>query len=109
MSSPRPPGCGPARSLDASAGYSTGEGFRLEAAWEHRNLFRPEGALRIAAIAGTAEQNLSVRFRRNNWGQRDRALLLQFDRRRNTRPPGSLHRASSRVDRQNRAGIGLPA
>ncbi|HMG46742.1 MAG TPA: BamA/TamA family outer membrane protein [Allosphingosinicella sp.] len=70
---------GPARSLDASAGYSTGEGFRLEAAWEHRNLFRPEGALRIAAIAGTAEQNLSVRFRRNNWGQRDRALLLQFD------------------------------
>jgi len=70
---------GPARSLDATAGYSTGEGFRIEAAWEHRNLFRPEGALRIAAIAGTAEQNLSVRFRRNNWGQRDRALLLQFD------------------------------
>ena len=70
---------GPARSLDASAGYSTGEGLRLEGAWEHRNLFPPEGALRIAAIAGTAEQNLSVRFRRNNWGQRDRALLLQFD------------------------------
>jgi translocation and assembly module TamA len=70
---------GPARSLDATAGYNTGEGFRIEAAWEHRNLFRPEGALRIAAIAGTAEQNLSVRFRRNNWGQRDRALLLQFD------------------------------
>jgi translocation and assembly module TamA len=70
---------GPARSIDASAGYSTGEGFRLEGAWEHRNLFPPEGALRIAAIAGTAEQNLSIRFRRNNWGQRDRALLLQFD------------------------------
>jgi len=70
---------GPARSLDASAGYSTGEGFRLEAAWEHRNLLPPEGALRIAAIAGTAEQNLQVRFRRNNWGKRDRALLLQLD------------------------------
>ena len=70
---------GPARSLDASAGYSTGEGFRLEGAWEHRNLFPPEGALRIAAIAGTQEQNLSIRFRRNNWGQRDRALLLQLD------------------------------
>ena len=70
---------GPARSLDANAGYSTGEGLRLEAAWEHRNLFRPEGALRIAAIAGTAEQNLSIRFRRNNWHQRDRALLLQFE------------------------------
>jgi translocation and assembly module TamA len=70
---------GPARSLDASAGYSTGEGLRLEAAWEHRNLFPPEGALRIAAIAGTQEQNLSIRFRRNDWGQRDRVLLLQLD------------------------------
>jgi translocation and assembly module TamA len=70
---------GPARSLDASAGYSTGQGLRLEAAWEHRNLLRPEGALRIAAIAGTQEQNLSIRFRRNNWGRRDRALLLQLD------------------------------
>jgi len=70
---------GPARSLDASAGYSTGEGLRLEAAWEHRNLLPPEGSLRVAGIAGTREQNLSVRFRRNNWGQRDRALLLQLD------------------------------
>ena len=70
---------GPARSIDGSAGYSTGQGFRLEAAWEHRNLFPPEGALRIAAIGGTQEQNVSIRFRRNNWGQRDRALLLQFD------------------------------
>jgi translocation and assembly module TamA len=70
---------GPPRSIDANAGYSTGEGLRLEGAWEHRNLFPPEGSLRIAAIVGTAEQNLSVRFRRNNWGQRDRALLLQFE------------------------------
>ncbi len=70
---------GPARSLDLSAGYSTGEGLRLEGAWEHRNLFPPEGALRIAAIGGTKEQNLAIRFRRNNWGQRDRALLLQFE------------------------------
>jgi translocation and assembly module TamA len=70
---------GPARSLDASAGFSTGEGFRLEGAWEHRNLFPPEGSLRVAAIAGTNEQNVSVRFRRNNWGKRDRALLLQLD------------------------------
>jgi len=70
---------GPARSLDATAGYSTGQGLRVEAAWEHRNLFPPEGALRIAAIAGTQEQNLSIRFRRNDWGQRDRVLLLQLD------------------------------
>ncbi len=70
---------GPARSLDASGGYSTGEGLRLEGAWEHRNLFPPEGSLRAAAIAGTKEQSALLRFRRNNWGQRDRALLLQLE------------------------------
>ena len=70
---------GPARSLDASAGYSTGEGLRLEGAWEHRNIFPPEGSLRLAAVAGTQEQSANVRFRRNNWGQRDRALLLQME------------------------------
>jgi translocation and assembly module TamA len=70
---------GPARSIDGQAGYSTGEGLRVEAAWEHRNLFPPEGALRLAAIAGTAEQNIAVRFRRSNWKRRDRFLLLQFD------------------------------
>lgn len=70
---------GPARSLDLSAGYATGEGVRLEGAWEHRNLFPPEGSLRVAAIAGTKEQNLAIRFRRNNWGQRDRALLFQIE------------------------------
>ena len=70
---------GPARTLDATAGYSTGEGLRIEGAWEHRNLFPPEGALRISAIAGTQEQSASIRFRRNNWGQRDRALLFQLE------------------------------
>lgn len=67
---------GPARSLTASAGYATGEGFRLEGAWEHRNLFPPEGSLRVAAVAGTREQSAYVRFRRSNAGRRDRAVLL---------------------------------
>ncbi|MGF1550623.1 MAG: autotransporter assembly complex family protein [Sphingomonadaceae bacterium] len=67
---------GPARSLTASAGYATGEGFRVEGGWEHRNLFPPEGALRAAAVAGTREQSLRGRFRRANAGKRDRAFLL---------------------------------
>ncbi|MGZ8313199.1 MAG: BamA/TamA family outer membrane protein [Allosphingosinicella sp.] len=70
---------GPARSLEAQGGFSTGEGLRLEGAWEHRNLFPPEGALRIAAVAGTAEQNLIIRFRRSNWRRRDQALLFQLE------------------------------
>jgi translocation and assembly module TamA len=70
---------GPPRSLSGSVGYSTGEGARAEATWEHRNLFPPEGALRVNAIAGTQEQLLRVAFRRNNWKKRDRALLFQAE------------------------------
>jgi translocation and assembly module TamA len=70
---------GPPRSLTASAGYATGEGFRIEGGWEHRNLFPPEGALRVAGIAGTREQSVNVQFRRSNAGKRDRTVLLQAE------------------------------
>ena len=70
---------GPPRSLSGSAGYSTGEGARIEATWEHRNLFPPEGALRVNAVAGTQEQSLRVGFRRNNWKKRDRSLLFEAE------------------------------
>ncbi|MGZ8285474.1 MAG: BamA/TamA family outer membrane protein [Allosphingosinicella sp.] len=70
---------GPARSLAATAGYSTGEGFRAEATWEHRNLFPPEGGLMVNAIAGTQEQLLRVRLRRNNWKKRDRSIFVQAE------------------------------
>jgi translocation and assembly module TamA len=67
---------GPARSLAGTAGYSTGEGFRAEATWEHRNLFPPEGGLMVNAIAGTQEQALRARLRRNNWKKRDRSIFV---------------------------------
>lgn len=67
---------GPPRSITGSAGYNTGEGLRAEVAWEHRNLFPPEGALRFAAVGGTQEQSLSARFRRSNAGRRDRTVML---------------------------------
>lgn len=70
---------GPPRALTASAGYNTGEGLKLEGAWEHRNLFPPEGALRVAAVAGTQEQSASVTFRRSNAGMRDRTVLAQIE------------------------------
>jgi translocation and assembly module TamA len=70
---------GPARSLAGSAGYSTGEGFRAEATWEHRNMFPPEGGLRVSAVGGTQEQSLSVALRRMNAGKRDRTVLLQAE------------------------------
>jgi translocation and assembly module TamA len=65
---------GPSRTLAAEAGYGTGQGLRLEGTWTHRNLFPPEGALIVNAIAGTQEQGAGVTFRRSNAGRRDRTF-----------------------------------
>ena len=67
------------RTLAASAGYGTGQGFRLEGSWTHRNLFPPEGALIATAVAGTKEQGASLIFRRSNAGKRDRVFQLGLE------------------------------
>ncbi len=64
------------RTLAGSIGYGTGEGFKLEGSWEHRNLFPPEGALKVRGIAGTQEQLAGVTFRRNNFHGRDQILTI---------------------------------
>lgn len=68
----------PQRTISGALGYDTGDGFRLEAAWEHRNLFPPEGMLRLRGIAGTKEQLAGVTFRRNNFRGRDQVLTLDL-------------------------------
>ena len=68
---------GPARTLAATGGYSTGEGIRLQASWTSRNLFPPEGALTVTGVAGTQEQSAGVAFRRSNAGRRDRTVSLE--------------------------------
>ena len=67
---------GKPRRLAATAGYSTGQGIRLDASWTHRNLFRPEGSLAFTLTAGTQEQGATAIFRRANAGRRDKTLLL---------------------------------
>lgn len=67
---------GPPRTIAGTAGYGTGEGFRLQASWTHRNLFPPEGALIVHGVAGTKEQGAGVTFRRSNAGLRDRTFEL---------------------------------
>ena len=73
---------GPSHSLSATAGYSTGQGATATGSYTWRNLFPPEGALILTAIAGTQEQGGSVTFRRSDAGQRDRTLqaILAVDR-----------------------------
>ena len=65
---------GPPRTLAGELGYGTGQGFRAEATWTHRNLFPPEGALIAKVIAGTQEQGVSGTFRRSNAGKRDKTF-----------------------------------
>ena len=64
------------RTIAGAIGYGSEEGFRLQASWEHRNLFPPEGALRLRGIVGTQEQLAGVTFRKNNFGGRDRVLTV---------------------------------
>jgi translocation and assembly module TamA len=64
------------RTLAGRIGYGTGEGFKVEGSWEHRNLFPPEGLLRVRAIAGTNEQLAGVTFRKNNFHRRDQVLSI---------------------------------
>lgn len=66
----------PLRTIAGAIGYGTEEGARLEASWEHRNLFPPEGALRLRGVLGTREQLASVTFRRNNFLARDQVLTI---------------------------------
>lgn len=66
----------PLRTIAGAIGYGTGEGFRAEASWEHRNFFPPEGMIRVRGIAGTREQLAGVTFRRNSLGGRDRILTI---------------------------------
>ena len=70
---------GPPRTLAASAGYGTGQGFRVEGSWTHRNLFPPEGALVASAVLGTREQGASGIFRRSNAGRRDRTFQASVE------------------------------
>ena len=64
----------PMRTVAGEVGYGTGEGVRVEASWQHRNLFNPEGALTLRGVAGTQEQLVSAEFRRSNFMRRDQVL-----------------------------------
>ncbi len=68
----------PQRTIAAAVGYDTGEGARVELSWEHRNLFPPEGMLRLRGVLGTQEQLAGVTFRRNNFLGRDRVLTFDL-------------------------------
>jgi len=69
---------GPLRTIAGLIGYDTADGVRLEASWEHRNFFPPEGMLRVRGIAGTKEQLIGTTVRWNNFHGRDQVLTLDL-------------------------------
>lgn len=68
----------PLRTIAGAIGYDSGDGFRLEASWEHRNIFPPEGMLRVRGVAGTKEQLLGATIRKNNFHGRDQVLTVDL-------------------------------
>lgn len=64
----------PLRTIAGELGYGTGEGYRAEVSWQHRNLFPPEGAVTVRGVVGTQEQTASFTYRRNNFHRRDNVL-----------------------------------
>lgn len=68
----------PMRTVAGQAGYGTGEGIRVEASWQHRNLLPPEGAVTFRGVIGTQEQLLGAVLRRNNFLRRDQVLTAQL-------------------------------
>ena len=69
---------GPLRTVAGLIGYESGDGARVEASWEHRNFFPPEGMLRVRGIAGTKEQLVGTTLRWNNFRGRDQVLTLDL-------------------------------
>ncbi len=64
----------PLRTIAGELGYGTGEGYRAEVSWQHRNFFPPEGAVTLRGVLGTQEQTASFTYRRNNFRRRDNVL-----------------------------------
>ncbi len=68
----------PQRTIAGLIGYSSGEGLRVEASWENRNMFPPEGLVRFRGVVGTREQLAGATYRRNNFFGRDQVLTADL-------------------------------
>jgi translocation and assembly module TamA len=71
-------GKAPVHTIAGEVGYGTGEGARVEASWQHRNFFPPEGALTVRGVLGQQEQSVTATVRWGNFGHRDRVLNVSL-------------------------------
>lgn len=71
-------GKAPVHTVAGEIGYGTGEGAHIEASWQHRNFFPPEGALTVRGVLGQQEQSATATVRWGNFGKRDRVLNVEL-------------------------------
>ncbi|MBO6610146.1 MAG: BamA/TamA family outer membrane protein [Altererythrobacter sp.] len=64
------------RTIAGAVGYGTEDGLKLQASWEHRNLFPSEGTLRLRGVVGTRELSAGIGIQKNNFRGRDQLLAL---------------------------------
>ena len=69
----------PLKTIATQVGYSTGQGPRVEASWQNRNFFKPEGGLTLRAVGAETEQLLSAEVRRRNFRKRDQTLIVHAE------------------------------
>jgi len=65
------------RTIALGGGYSTSEGFGLEATWEHRNLWGEQELLRLKATASEIEQSFSAALSKPHFKRLDQTLNLR--------------------------------
>jgi translocation and assembly module TamA len=63
------------RTIAVTGGYGTSEGPKIEASWQHRNLFGGEERVTLLGRAGTIEQTLRADFQKSNFHKRDQNLI----------------------------------
>ncbi|MCH8686776.1 autotransporter assembly complex protein TamA [Pedomonas mirosovicensis] len=101
------PGPGRSGGWRRAGGYATGEGFKVEGEWTHRNLFPPEGAFTVRATAGTKDQSLGAELRRSNAGKRARSLFVLTEAVRETRDAYSAYALRAAAGLQREPDIAL--
>ncbi len=67
------------RTISGAIHYSLQDGFAVEAAWEHRNLFGDAEKLRAAITVGDQRQSLEITYRQYDTLFEDHTLLATLD------------------------------
>lgn len=67
----------PPRRIELGAGYSTGEGFDVEASWTHKNAWGRGENLKFSTVIGETEQTVSASLRKPHFRRFGQSSILR--------------------------------